>query len=128
MIEAHVNPEKALSDADQQLVPEELGHILKKLRYKSSSTEKIKTELSVLREHIDEIDCRLISTLGRRSEISKQIGELKIKEGIAPFQPDRWNKMIKERIQYAKKYNLADDFTRILFENIHEESIRCQSN
>ncbi len=128
MIEVHVNPEVALSDAKQQLLPERLVEILGKLKYKKPSIKKIETKLSNLREQIDEIDYQLITMLGSRMEISKQIGKLKSKEGIAPFQPGRWNKVLQDRIKYAKKYNLSDEFIKGIFENIHEESIASQSN
>jgi chorismate mutase len=128
MIEVHINPKAALSDANQQLRPEELGDLMRRLQVKrsSSSSAEFLAQISSLRKEIDEIDSRLIELLAKRMEIVERIGICKKRNNVALFQPSRWEEMVKERIRIAAGWNLPEELILRLFQCIHEESINLQ--
>ena len=83
IIESHCNPDKAWSDASQQVTPDVLDYILNLLviRQDTHTTEN----LAELRKQIDECDNDLIQTLAKRMRISREIGTYK-KEPDGPLQ------------------------------------------
>lgn len=79
MIESHINPSVALSDAQQQLTPTALKELLESLVYRQSSTQNqdCVDRLTQFRKMIDEVDDELINVLKKRMTIIEQIGEYK---------------------------------------------------
>ena len=71
MIESHCAPDKAWSDAKQQVTPDVLSFILDKLviRNTGETTESLRE----LRKQIDELDDRMIALLSTRRRISREI-------------------------------------------------------
>jgi len=128
MIECHIDPASALSDAEQQVSPEQLGVLMKSLHVTQVSSDDPRYLLKIthLRNTIDELDQQLIDLLAQRMEISGDIGRLKKLRNISILQPDRWQKMLQERISSGKGKGLDEDFILRLYQTIHEESIRCQ--
>ena len=98
MIECHPNPEKALSDAVQQLTPSQLTSLLETLVVRSadSADEKYKADLSALRAQIDLVDAGIVEALARRMEISRQIGRLKKENNISIMQAERWDVVMED--------------------------------
>ena len=122
MIEVHCKPSEALSDAKQQISPDELGNIgsLGAL----GSIDNI--ELNWLRAEIDELDERLWDTIAARMDVSKRIGEWKKEHGVAPLQPERV-KVIGERLKViGERLHLSEQFMQKMWEIIHEESLKQQ--
>jgi chorismate mutase len=128
MIETHCNPKVALSDAKQQVTPSELVALLKKLTIRVSSIEdrKYLSSIEDLRDKIDELDTKLISLLGDRMHIARQIGEYKKKNGVTILQNSRWNEIVEKRSQQGVDKQLSIDFIKKVFESIHQESIHHQ--
>lgn len=128
MIEVHINPKEALSDAQQQLTPKEFGNLLKTLKFKRAftSSQHFISHISFLRKVIDELDMQIIELLARRMEISKKIARLKKRNNISILQPNRWDKIVKSRTKEGRNKNLSEDFIFHTFQYIHEESIRQQ--
>ncbi len=128
MIEAHIDPKSALSDAKQQITPDELGDLISRLKPKTASTdsEELRIQISYLRKEIDDIDQQIINLLGKRMEISKQLGEYKKRNDIALFQPDRWREIVETRTKAGIANNLPEDLILKIYQYIHEESIRAQ--
>ena len=128
MIETHCDPPSALSDAKQQVTPEELGNLLKKIIIRKSSIEdkKFINTLEDLRDKIDEMDNNLITVLGNRMEIARAIGVCKKQNRVTIFQNTRWNKIVKNRTKQGIEKQLTPDFMIKLFEIIHQESIHHQ--
>lgn len=124
MIEAHCSPEKALSDASQQVTPNELKTILSSLvcRHTSTSAES----LDELRGQIDRVDEELLELLARRMNISREIGDYKRQNKIPVIQPERYNMLMEKRVSDGERLNLTPEFTRALLSLIHEESVRNQ--
>jgi chorismate mutase len=128
MIECHINPGEALSDAGQQITPEELGSLLHGLNVKRSSIDdpRYLHDIAHLRSMIDEVDEQILGLLARRMKVSMEIGQLKKRNNIAILQPERWQKVLQERLESAKAKGLDEPFTAQLYQCIHEESIRFQ--
>ncbi len=129
MIESHIDPSCALSDKDQQLTPADLKVVLDRLviRYANVADETFISDLERLRNRIDSLDTDLLELLAARMNIVKQIGDYKKKNKVTALQLDRWEKMMKVRVKMANDLNLDEFFIKILFQMIHEDSIRQQS-
>ncbi len=129
MIETHINPEKALSDAAQQITPEELKSLLNKLILRKSNIENalLLTTLEELRQEIDNFDDKLLDILNSRMAISRKIGEYKKKHNITILQASRWDELLKRSIKLAGKKGLSEEFITKVFKAIHQESINHQT-
>jgi chorismate mutase len=128
MIECHIDPDKALSDAGQQLRPDRLRALLNALELKreSAANPGFHLQIDKTRRKIDDIDFRLMELLGERMEISRMIGREKKKNKISILQPIRWKHIVESRTEAGEKMNLSRAFTFDLFQKIHRESIRNQ--
>lgn len=129
MIESHINPAKALSDAKQQVTPAKLNEILSALSYRKvvpTATEAIDL-LESMREKIDSLDLQLLELLAQRMEISRQIGDYKLKNNIAIMQLRRWEAMIQLRVEVGQKLGLSPEYVKDLLRLVHKESIRKQA-
>lgn len=128
-IESHINPEKALSDKDQQLKPQELKDMLSRLILRTHDVESsIQLEgLEGLRRQIDQWDEELLRVLRSRMSISEQIGEYKKKENITILQTNRWSEILDDRLKKARLLGLGDEFVIQVFKQIHQESINFQN-
>jgi len=129
MIETHINPEKAWSDAEQQITPERLAEILAelKIRESSSTDPEFIDHLEDLRKKIDNLDRELIEVLAARMAVVEKIGEYKKESNVTTFQVKRWDEIMKNRGELAKKMGLSDAYIIEIYKIIHEESIRKQS-
>ena len=123
MIEVHDKPEEALSDAKQQITPEELEKLD---RFAVRSETATLLELRWMRRMMDEVDDALWETIARRMEVSKQIGEYKRHEGIDVVQPARFEEILHKRLLWAKENGLSEDVVKQVMEAIHAESVRRQ--
>ncbi len=129
MLESHRDPSCALSDKDQQVTPEELSKILDKLviRYSTSPNKQFENQLELLRSRIDALDAELMEVLSSRVEIVKQIGQYKKENNVTALQINRWTELMNKRIDAGEKMNLNKTFVQILFQLIHEDSVRMQT-
>ena len=123
MIECHPAPEKALSDAAQQLTPDALDDMLGRLIVRDRCNKG--EELTAMRHEIDQLDDQLISILTQRMAVSRKIGSYKKQENMTVLQSARYNDILERRLKQCEK-ELSPTFMRHIFENIHEESIRQQ--
>ncbi|MBS1652492.1 MAG: bifunctional 3-deoxy-7-phosphoheptulonate synthase/chorismate mutase type II [Bacteroidetes bacterium] len=129
MIESHVNPKKALSDAEQQLSAESLSCLLSDLVSRKNKSENIfvNDKLTQLRKIIDEIDDELINILKQRIAVVEEIGEYKKENNISVFQLERWQSILNTRSQWAKKMGVSQQHVEKIFQLLHQESIRLQN-
>lgn len=129
MIETHINPEKALSDADQQITPNELKTLLSRLILRKADIENtmLLTTLEELRQEIDSYDNNLLNILEKRMAVSKLIGEYKKKHNITILQTSRWDEILRRQIEIAEKKGLSEEFIVKIFRAIHQESINHQT-
>ena len=129
MIESHIDPSCALSDAAQQLTPEDLGKLLDRLiiRHQNANNPEFETQLDVLRNRIDSIDNELLEILSARAAIAKEIGKYKKANNVTAFQINRWSQIMEDRIKLGNKIGLNDVFVKTLLQLIHEDSVRIQT-
>ncbi|WP_185861535.1 bifunctional 3-deoxy-7-phosphoheptulonate synthase/chorismate mutase type II [Blattabacterium cuenoti] len=127
MIESHCDPSHALSDAQQQITPENLLKMLKKLTSIEKFDQKSKRYLDSFRILIDELDENIITLLAERMNISKKLGSLKKSSDIAVIQPSRWEKIMKKSLFFGKSLGLTEEFLEGIFELLHQESIKIQN-
>ena len=127
MIEVHHNPAEALSDAGQQLTPEALHELLKRVSMiRVEAGGEASAELEALRQQIDETDDELWALISRRMNISRQIGEYKRQHGMQVLQQARYDELLKRRIQWAQEHGIQPETARQIMEIIHEQSVLAQ--
>ena len=124
LVESHCDPDNALSDAGQQITPDVLDYVLKMLvvRDNAQTTENI----SVLRRQIDEIDEQLLSLLGKRMRISREIATYKKEHNMPVFQSGRYNEILDRRCKMGESMDLSTDFVLEIMKTIHDESVKIQ--
>jgi chorismate mutase len=129
MIESHIQPALAWSDAAQQLTPEATGELLKSLTLKKSNNEdpRFQSQLEEIREKIDHADREILEALSRRMFLVEEVGKYKKENEVAVFQRDRWKEVFESRTHWAKDLQVDPDFVKELYELIHAESIRKQT-
>ena len=129
MIESHINPKAALSDAEQQLTPKALDDLLNDLIVRVPTTKNVefKTQLDELRRAIDDLDEEITQKLSSRMEIAEKIGEYKKENNVTILQVKRWEEVITARLSTAKAMGLSEEFMRGVLKLVHKESIRRQT-
>ncbi|ACU03726.1 MULTISPECIES: chorismate mutase [Pedobacter] len=129
MIESHVDPSVAWTDAKQQVTPAALAELADRLtvREPESKNEAITDQLAEFRKQIDKIDDLLLQKLGERMAIVGKIGEYKRDNQVTILQVNRWDAIIKKGASFAKALKLDLNFTEKFLELVHGESIRKQT-
>ncbi len=127
MIETHIHPQEALSDASQQVTPQQLKTLLTDLIIRSAPIKNQEVLLQY-REQIDSIDHQLLELLSKRMDVINGIGEYKLKNNITIFQLRRWENIIKTRINLGDDLGLDPHFIQSILELMHKDSIRIQNN
>ena len=126
IVESHCEPDKAWSDASQQVTPDVLDYILSMLIIRDAVD--LTTSLATLRKQIDEIDNDLIDLLARRMGISREIGLYKKEHGLTVVQTKRYSEILDKRAAQGALRGIESDCIKKIFESIHEESVRQQIN
>lgn len=126
MIESHYQPEKALSDAAQQLTPQELAHLLQQLNFKNSTSSPAENELRKQRTQINNIDTQLGVLLRKRMEIVDTIAQIKKEHNLPVVQPEQWKKVVGIYQDESLKDDDFQDFINNFLELLHQSSIKRQ--
>jgi chorismate mutase len=127
MIETHVDPDNAWSDAAQQITPDRLVEIMDDLKVREPKAEgEALNQLTELRAEIDVIDNHILDTLAERMKVVEQIGEVKKGKNISILQDDRWATILETVKKEAAVRGLSDAFVESVFKAIHQESINHQ--
>ena len=126
MVEVHPSPADALTDASQQITPDELSDMLSRLIIRSAENSDIDDDLRALRTRIDDIDRQLLSLLADRQKTSLNIAAIKQRENMTVFQPKRWSELLDSRTAQAKELGLDPAFVKNLYEKIHAQSVKDQ--
>ena len=128
MIETHIDPDNAWSDAKQQITPEQLEVMLDNIiwRKEDISSPEYHAALEKLRQQINQIDDELMLLLGRRMKIAEQIGNYKRENNITILQTTRWNEIIERACIKGDKLGLSKEFITKYFDAVHMESINHQ--
>lgn len=131
MIEVHPHPADALTDAPQQITPDELIHLATKiidtLRQRHDLIPApLSTALAALRSEIDSVDHAMLRMLAHRMDLSRQIATLKSQSQMSVYQAKRWEEVLQNRLSLADELGLSPSFTKELLDKIHAESVRIQ--
>ena len=129
IIESHICPEIALSDAAQQVTPTSLSEILSQLVIRNVDSEnlKYKENIDELRARIDEIDRDLLDLLADRMKVADEIGRYKKENNITILQPNRWDKILAKVFVKGEEKGLDNEFLEKVFKAIHQASIDRQT-
>lgn len=127
MIETHVTPDEAWSDAAQQITPARLVEIMNDLKVRQPKAEgQALDQLKELRAEIDVIDNHLIQTLAERMTVAEQIGNVKKSQNVSVLQDARWGEILESMVSAGTEAGLSEDFIKTVFKAIHQESINKQ--
>jgi chorismate mutase len=128
MIEAHIDPDHALSDAKQQITPEELCRMLDRLRVRDTAVtdRDVKRKMARLRAEISQIDAKILQDLAERMKWVEEIGRLKQEHHIPVLQLHRWENLLEDHLAKAEKLGLDTEFVKALFELIHAQAVKRQ--
>lgn len=126
MIEAHCNPETALTDSKQQLTPEALQNLLNQLVFRAKNANNDEKKLQIFRKEIDMIDDEILNLIAKRMLVSEKIGKYKKEQKVAVLQIDRWKQVLENHINKGAKLDLSEELVKEIFEIIHKESISRQ--
>ncbi|RCH56301.1 3-deoxy-7-phosphoheptulonate synthase [Mucilaginibacter hurinus] len=128
MIESHIDPSVAWTDAKQQVTPAALVEIIENITLRKPEVKNaaVSDKLAELRSKIDKIDDLLIQKVAERMTIAEQIGKHKKDNNITILQVNRWEEILKKTTDYGKALKLSPEFTEKFLELVHAESIRRQ--
>lgn len=129
MIESHVSPDEAWSDAKQQLTPDALNTLLEGIKWRAgeSESESYKSALLGLREQIDDLDIEILRLLAERMNVAEKIGLIKRENDVRILQSSRWEDIMVRALARSSSLGLSKPFLRTLLDAIHIESISRQN-
>ena len=129
MIETHIEPDQAWSDAAQQVTPEILGPMLAELRQPVREPAQVEHHLlETLRGEIDHIDRGLIEMISVRNAIAGRIGQYKKDKNLPVLQTNRWREVMEDRLEMAAALGLELELIREIYRHLHGQSLALQSN
>ncbi|HLO92279.1 MAG TPA: chorismate mutase [Lentimicrobium sp.] len=128
MIETHIDPPHALTDARQQLTPLKLREVIESLVIREQGAGEVERDLQKLRSDIDSIDDQMIRLLADRMKIAEEMGLYKYAHNITILQLRRWKQLFADRMAKGEEQGLNHKFLANLLRLVHEESIQIQTN
>ena len=129
MIESHIDPDNAWSDAKQQVTPERLAEMLDTIvwRKEDVNSEAYHAALEKLRQQINHLDDEMMQILGQRMKIADQIGKYKKENNITILQTNRWNEILERAFNRGEKLGLGKELITKYLDAVHMESINHQT-
>lgn len=128
MIETHIDPDRAWSDSRQQLTPQQLGEVMRKLVVRDELPEGVELKsVEDFRAAINEIDDQLLEMLSYRMKVVDDIAHFKKQNNKTIFQEGRWNQLMERHLSKSDGTGLSEEFIIQLFRAIHQESINKQT-
>ncbi|MCU0375076.1 MAG: chorismate mutase [Chitinophagaceae bacterium] len=129
MIESHIDPDKAWSDAKQQVTPERLKEMLSAIHWRKEDvdSEAFHQVLEKLRQQINHLDDELMQLLSQRMKIAEKIGEYKKNNEVVILQTNRWNEILERAYKKADPLGLSKEFITRYLDAVHMESINHQN-
>jgi chorismate mutase len=129
MIESHIDPDNAWSDAKQQITPERLAEMLGSIvwRREDVNSEAFHQALEKLRNQINHLDDEMMQILSQRMKVAEKIAEYKKENNITILQTNRWNEILDRACKRAEKLGLSREFITKYFDAVHMESISHQT-
>jgi len=129
MIESHMDPDHAWSDAKQQVTPEKLAELLDSIiwRREDVNSAEYHAALEKLRQQINHLDDELMQIVSQRMKIAEKVGEYKKNNNITILQTNRWNEILQRAVQKGEGLGLSKEFITKYFDAMHMESINHQN-
>ena len=129
MVESHITPDAAWSDAKQQITPAQLVELLDSLIWRAEGSDSIayQNSLDELRGVIDRLDDEIFRLLSMRMEVAEGIGFIKRENNVMILQSTRWNQVVERILARSEELGLSKEFLNIILEAIHIESINKQN-
>mgnify|MGYP000959952791 CR=1 FL=1 len=129
MIESHIDPDKAWSDAKQQVTPERLAEMIGNIVWRKEDipSEIFHADMEKMRQQINQLDDELMQVLSQRMKVAEKIGEYKKANGITILQTNRWNEILERAYAKGEKLGLSKEFVTKYFDAVHMESINHQN-
>lgn len=129
MIEAHINPDDALSDAQQQITPTTLHTLLQQIIWRNEKIDNadISYIIEKMRLQINHLDDELMEILSTRMKIVEEIGNYKKQHDITILQTNRSNEILERALLKCEKLGLSKEFIIKYLDAIHMESIQHQN-
>ncbi len=129
IIESHIDPDHAWSDAKQQITPERLAEMLGNIiwRREDIPSEEYHAALEKLRNQINHLDDELMQILSQRMKVAEKIGQYKKENNITILQTNRWNEILERACSKGEKLGLSKEFITKYFDAVHIESINHQT-
>lgn len=128
MIETHITPDQAWSDAAQQITPETYKSLIENLKIRDiePADSLVKSHLDRLRREIDILDDEIMHVLASRMELAREIGYYKRNHNMTILQSERWKEILQKFIDRSQDNGLSEDFITQIIKAIHDESIEQQ--
>jgi chorismate mutase len=129
MIESHIDPDNAWSDAKQQITPEVVAELLGSIvwRKEDVNSEEYHAALEKLRQQINHLDDEIMQLLGQRMKVADKIGQYKRANNITILQTNRWNEILERGFVQGDKIGLSKEFITRYLDAVHMESINHQN-
>lgn len=128
MIESHITPETAWSDAAQQITPEVYGQMISELVIRQADPERLRerSELERMRKQIDILDEEIMHILASRMKVAREIGQYKKDNNMTILQNERWKEILQKYVDRGAQSGLGEEFVTRIIKSIHDESIEQQ--
>lgn len=128
MIESHIDPDNAWSDAAQQVTPEQLASMLDGVIWRKEDVNSIEyhSALDKLRQQINQYDEEMLQILSKRMRVAEQIAQYKRANNITILQPGRWQEILDRTMAQSAKLGLSETFMAQYLDAVHMESIAHQ--
>jgi len=129
IIESHIDPDNAWSDAKQQVTPERLGEMIRSIVWRTEAidSEELHAVMEKMRQQINQLDDELLQLIGQRMKVADKIGEYKKDNNITILQTNRWNAILERAYDRGDKLGLSKEFITKYFDAVHMESINHQN-
>ena len=129
IVESHINPDAALSDAKQQITPKELSTLLGGIKWRAgeSSSESYQAAIVALRKQIDSLDDEILQLIAERMRVAEDIGRIKRNNDVRILQASRWEDIVQRTLARSRTLGLSEQFLRSMLDTIHIESIERQN-
>src|SRR5690606_17264221 len=128
IIESHIDPDNAWSDAKQQITPAQLTDLLQKIIWRQDeiTSHELHELLEDFRQQINKIDDEVIQLLSKRMKLADEIGHYKKDHDITILQTKRWDEVLERVSHMGMQLGLSKEFVIHYFNAIHMESIKHQ--
>jgi chorismate mutase len=129
IIESHIDPDNAWSDAKQQVTPERLGEMINSIVWRTEEidSEELHAVMEKMRQQINQLDDELLQLIGQRMKVADKIGQYKKDNNITILQTNRWNAILERAYERGEKLGLSQEFITKYFDAVHMESINHQN-